>query len=306
MSFVQAVSPADHVKIGLTARLLDKEETIMRRTLLLTLLLCVSMLLGTRMTAAQEAAASPTPAPAQTPAPADCAELPDVKKRLGQAEGRLKDWPNLGRYRQANAQLTPPAKNEARVVFMGDSITDLWSRPGMGGFFPGAPYVNRGISGQTTPQMLIRFRPDVINLQPQVVVILAGTNDISGNTGPTTLSAIEDNLASMSELARAHGIRVVLASLLPVSDYDRKSDGTQIIRTKDRPPEQIRALNDWIKQYTAEQGHTYLDYYAATVDDKGMLKDELSNDGLHPNAKGYAVMAPLVEAAIKAALKKKK
>jgi lysophospholipase L1-like esterase len=188
---------------------------------------------------------------------------------------------------------------------MGDSITDNWNRPGFGGFFPGKPYVDRGISGQTTPQMLVRFRPDVIALQPKVVVILAGTNDISGNTGPTTPEAIQGNLASMAELARAHGIHVVLASLTPVSDYEQKSDGTPINQTTRRPPAQISALNVWIKQYAAENGYTYLDYYNALVDDKGFLKAGLSGDGLHPNVKGYAVMAALAEAAINTALKKK-
>jgi lysophospholipase L1-like esterase len=235
-------------------------------------------------------------------APDDCAE---VKQRLDRAEARLRDWPSLGRYRDANTKLGPAAKGEPRVVFMGDSITDLWDDPGYGGFFTGKPYVNRGISGQTTPQMLIRFRPDVIALKPSVVVILAGTNDIAGNTGPTTLEAIQDNLASMTELARANGIRVVLASLLPVSDYERNRQGQPIVQTSRRPPEQIRTLNEWMKKYAADKRHTYLDYYSAMVDEKGFLKDELSDDGLHANAKGYEVMGPLAEAAIKAALKKK-
>ena len=231
-----------------------------------------------------------------------CAE---VKAQAARDEARLKDWPALARYRDANAKAAPPARGEARVVFMGDSITDGWDDPRYGGFFPGKPYLNRGISGQTTPQMLIRFRPDVIALSPRVVVILAGTNDIAGNTGPVTLEAIEDNLASMAELARDHGVRVVLASLLPVSDYEKR-DGKPIIQTTRRPPEQIRALNEWMKRYAAENGATYLDYYSAMVDDKGFLKAELSEDGLHPNAKGYAVMSPLAEQAIAAALKKKK
>jgi lysophospholipase L1-like esterase len=244
-------------------------------------------------------------AQSQSPPP-DCSELPALKQRLDRAEGRLKDWPQLARYHDANAKLAAPAKSEARVVFMGDSITDGWSDPRFGGFFPGKPYVNRGISGQTTPQMLIRFRTDVIALRPKMVVILAGTNDLAGNTGPITLEAIEDNLASMAELARSNDIRVVFASVLPVSDYEHNRQGQPIVQTTRRPPEQIKTLNNWIKKYAAEHGHTYLDYFSSTVDEKGFLKDEVSDDGLHPNAKGYEVMGPLAEQAISAAFKKKK
>ena len=214
------------------------------------------------------------------------------------------DWPNLARYHDDDTKTTPPAKTEQRVVFMGDSITDSWDDPIFGGFFPGKPYIDRGISGQTTPQMLIRFRPDVIALKPRVVVILAGTNDLAGNTGPTTLEAIEDNFRSMSELATANGIRVVLASILPVSDYEMR-DGKPITQTIRRPPEKILELNKWLQAYAKANHHTYLDYFSAMVDDKGFLKDELSNDGLHPNAQGYAVMAPLAEAAIAASLKRR-
>ena len=228
-----------------------------------------------------------------------------MKAQVTRLESRLKDWPATARYRELNAKVAPPVKDEKRVVFMGDSITDSWDSEGNGGFFPGKPYLNRGISGQTTPQMLIRFRADVIALKPKVVVILAGTNDLAGNTGPTTLEAIEDNLTSMAELASANGIHVVLASLLPVSDYEKR-DGKQIIQTVRRPPEQIKALNDWMKNYATRHGMTYLDYYSAMVDDKGFLKDELSNDGLHPILKGYEVMSPLAEQAISAALKKKR
>lgn len=241
----------------------------------------------------------------QAPAPAAPAnECGEIKTRLDRAEARLNDWPALARYREDNMKIAPPAKNEQRVVFMGDSITDSWDSPSMGGFFPGKPYVNRGISGQTTPQMLIRFRRDVIELKPKVVVILAGTNDIAGNTGPTSLEAIEDNLSSMADLATAHGIRVVLASLLPVSDYEVR-DGKPINQTTRRPPAQILALNNWIKEYANARHHVYLDYFSAMVDSKGFLKDELSNDGLHPNPQGYVVMAPLAEAAIAASLKQK-
>jgi len=238
---------------------------------------------------------------AQPNASDPCAE---TKTRLTQAENRLKDWPQLVRYHDANAKLTPAAKSDARVVFMGDSITDSWQNPRYGGFFPGKPYVDRGISGQTTPQMLIRFRPDVLALHPKVVVVLAGTNDIAGNTGPMTLETIQDNLTSMAELARANSIKVVFASILPISDYDLR-DGKPIIRTTGRPPEKIKALNEWMKAYAANNKLTYLDYYSAMIDDKGFLRDELSEDGLHPNEKGYAIMAPLAEAAIARAVKGK-
>jgi lysophospholipase L1-like esterase len=238
---------------------------------------------------------------AQTPATSSdpCA---DFKTRAERAETRLKDWPQLARYHDENTKVGMPAKDDRRVVFMGDSITDSWDSPNMGGFFPGKPYVNRGISGQTTPQMLIRFRPDVIDLKPKVVVILAGTNDLAGNTGPATLEAIEANLISMAELARANGIRVVFASLLPVSDYELR-DGKPIIQTVRRSPEKILMLNNWMKEYAAKNRLIYLDYFAAMVDARGFLKDELSNDGLHPNIEGYKVMNPLAEAAIQASLK---
>ncbi|HEU4432120.1 MAG TPA: SGNH/GDSL hydrolase family protein [Pyrinomonadaceae bacterium] len=223
------------------------------------------------------------------------AQTPDCKS----------DWPNLARYDKDNKSTAPPAKNEQRVVFMGDSITDSWDSPNNGGFFPGKPYVNRGISGQTTPQMLIRFRRDVIELKPKVVVILAGTNDIAGNTGPTTLEAIEDNLKSMAELAAANRIRVVLASVMPVSDYEVR-DGKPLVQTVRRPPEKILALNKWMQEFARANHHTYLDYFSAMVDANGFLKDELSNDGLHPNLEGYKIMTPLAEAAIQASLKRSK
>src|SRR5882724_218267 len=242
-------------------------------------------------------------APAQAPArpPCDCPELAEAKARLeGQAK-RLNDWPDLAHYREANVQVGAPAKDEQRVVFMGDSITDVWVLPRFGAFFPGKPYIGRGISGQTTPQMLLRFRADVIALQPKVVVILAGTNDLAGNTGPIALQETEGNLASMAELARANGIRAVLSSVLPVSNYGQDRDGNPLdVRIK-RPPEKILELNAWIKKYAAEKGYVYLDYFPATVDDQGLLKKELSEDGLHPNSAGYAVMAPVAEKAIQAA-----
>jgi lysophospholipase L1-like esterase len=244
-----------------------------------------------------------TEAPAKPPA--NCEELAPIVQKLAVAHNTLQDWPNLARYRQANAELPAPSEKDSRVVFMGDSITDIWARPEAGGFFPGKPYVGRGIGGQTTPQMLIRFYPDVIALQPKVVVILAGTNDLAGNTGPMTVLETENNLAAMAELAQAHGIRVVLSSVLPVSNYGRDRDGNPIDMRIKRPPEKILELNAWIKKYAAEKKHVYLDYFPATVDDQGLLRKELSEDGLHPNAKGYAVMAPLAEEAIRGALKQR-
>ncbi|MCM3901206.1 MAG: SGNH/GDSL hydrolase family protein [Pyrinomonadaceae bacterium] len=261
----------------------------------------LALVLSAVICAAQSPQSSPSPAPSSAES-AECTQAKDTVTRL---ETRLRDWPALGRYREQNRTLPAPA-SESRVVFMGDSITDGWDDPQYGGFFPGKPYVNRGIGGQTTPQMLIRFRSDVIALKPEVVVILAGTNDIAGNTGPMTLEQIEDNLTSMAELARVHRIRVVLASVMPVSDYEKTADGQPRNQTTRRPPEKIKALNEWIKRYAAANKLTYLDYFSAMVDDKGFFKDELSNDGLHPNDKGYQVMAPLAEAAIERALKGKR
>lgn len=251
---------------------------------------------------------TPTPVPVPVPAPTTAA-TPDpcaeTKAQLTRLENRFQDWPALGRYREANSKLGPPARSERRVVFIGDSIIDNWDEPRFGGFFPGKPYIARGISGQTTPQMLLRFRAEVIALKPVVVVILAGTNDIAGNTGPMSLEAIEGNLISMTELARANKIRVVLASVMPISDYARTKEGKPITRSVRRPPDQIKALNDWMRKYASENNAIYLDYYSAMVDDHGFLKAELSEDGLHPNQKGYEIMAPLAERAIDLALKKK-
>ena len=243
----------------------------------------------------------------QTDAPAkpacDCAEAEPTKAKIQVLEKRLNDWPDLAHYREANAKVQPPARDEQRVVFMGDSITDMWVQPRFGAFFPGKPYIGRGIGGQTTPQMLLRFREDVIALQPKVVVILAGTNDIAGNTGPMTLAQTEENLASMAELARVHGIQVVLSSVMPVSTYGHDSNGNPVDMRIKRPPEQILELNSWIKKHAAGKGYMYLDYFSAMVDDQGLLKKDLSEDGLHPNAAGYSVMAPLAEKAIEVARK---
>lgn len=205
------------------------------------------------------------------------------------------DYGQLARYRDANASLGAPKAGENRVVFFGDSITDIWK---IEDSFPGKPYVNRGIGGQTTPQMLVRFRQDVIDLQPKVVVILAGTNDIAGNTGPMRNEDIEANFASFAELARAHGIKVVYSSILPVHNYtDRAKDFFA-----QRPQSRILQLNDWLKKYCDENHIVYLDYFSALVDDKGMLKKDLADDGLHPNAAGYKIMAPLADAAIQKAM----
>ncbi len=235
-----------------------------------------------------------------------CASRTEKSEVAAALKSQLLDWPGLSHYRDANAAVPSPAKDEARVVFFGDSITALWNSPkGPGAFFPGKPYLNRGISSQTTPQMLIRFQPDVIALKPRVVVILAGTNDIGGVTGPTSLRAIEDNLTSMALLARAYDIRVILASVLPTHDTGRDEAGNRLLHSKNRPPEQIKALNEWMKELASQQGYVYLDYYSAMVDDRGDLRQDLSDDGIHPNNKGYAVMAPLAENAIAAALEGK-
>lgn len=235
------------------------------------------------------ASQQPPPAASQ-PTPAQLAE------RQRAADERLRnDWADLHRYARANDSLPAPAPGERRVVFMGNSITDAWARffPQM---FPGKPYVGRGISGQTTPQMLVRFRQDVIALKPAVVVILAGTNDIAGNTGPSTLEMIEDNLMSMTELAHASGIRVVLSSVLPVYDYPWRP-GLQ-------PAAKIIALNTWMKAYAARAGAVYLDYHSAMVDERQGLRSDLTRDGVHPTEAGYRVMAPLAERAIEEALRR--
>ena len=229
---------------------------------------------------------------AQTPPP-PVTTPPPAKTYQQQAEERLhNDWPNLARYREENSKVTPSAPNENRVVFMGDSITEGWGKGPQ--FFSGKPYLNRGISGQTTPQMLIRFRPDVIALKPKVVVLLAGINDIAANTGPMTLSMTEDNIQSMAELARASGIHVVLASVLPARDFPW--------RPGMEPAGKVIKLNTWIKNYAAQNGFTYLDYFTPMVDDKQGLKTELTRDGVHPNPAGYAIMTPLAEQAIQKAL----
>jgi lysophospholipase L1-like esterase len=211
--------------------------------------------------------------------------------QIARMKAQLADWPDLGRYRAENAALPPAAAGEQRVVFYGDSITDGWGRRAeTGTFFPGKPYVNRGISGQTTPQMVVRFRQDVIDLHPAAVLILAGTNDVAGNTGPMTPEMTENNFRSMADLAHANGIKVILASITPAFDYPWRR-GLE-------PAPKIRTLNAWLKDYCEQHGYTYLDYYTSLTDSEGGMKPGISFDGVHPNEKGYAIMAPLAQAAI--------
>lgn len=244
------------------------------------------------------------PADRKFPAwPKGCARF-EGEERAACLDTVASDFAGFYRYAAANAALAAPKPGEKRVVFFGDSITDNWSKPEYGGFFPGKPYVNRGIGGQTTAQMLLRFRADVVELRPAAVVILAGTNDLAGNAGPASLDQVQDNLASMAELARAHGVRVVLASLLPVSDDKRDANGQPLTRTRQRPTASILELNRWLAAHAAKNGHVYLDYFTATADAAGLLLPALNDDGLHPNAKGYAVMAPLAEKAIAEVLAK--
>jgi lysophospholipase L1-like esterase len=238
-----------------------------------------------------------TAALAQQPAPAiRSTGSPDLDQyRASRIAIYTDDFGELKRYRAANAALKAPAAGENRVVFLGDSITDYWK---LADYFPGKPYINRGIDGQTTPQMLVRFRQDVIALHPKVVVVLAGTNDVAGVTGPARNEEIEANYASMAELARLHHIRVAFASLLPVNNYTADAKESFALR----PRERILALNTWLKDYCAKNGFVYLDYFSAVVDDKGMLRRDLSDEGLHPNASGYKTMAPLAEKAIARAI----
>ncbi len=204
------------------------------------------------------------------------------------------DWADLNKYKEENLKLGLPAPEENRVVFMGNSITQGWLDADPD-FFKGKPYINRGISGQTTPQMLVRFRPDVVNLKPKVVVILAGTNDIAGNTGPSTLEMIEDNIASMVEIAKANNIKVVLCTVLPAYNFPWKPGL--------KPAQKIVDLNKWIKEYADKNKIVYVDYFTPMADHRNGLKKEYSEDGVHPNLAGYKVMEPLVELAIEEALR---
>ena len=230
----------------------------------------------------------------QAPAPPAPLKHPDNEYWRKHDQQLLTDFPWLERFKEANLKLASPAPGEKRVVFMGDSITEGWRFDVPGGVFASKPYINRGISGQTTPQMVLRFRQDVINLQPKVVVILAGTNDIAGNTGPMTLEETENNIATMAELATVNHIRVVLCSILPAYDYPWQPGLT--------PAPKIDEINAWIKDYAAQHGHVYVDYHSAMKDARDGLPPNLSHDGVHPTQAGYDVMAPLVEAGIAKAM----
>lgn len=233
--------------------------------------------------------------------PAGCC-LAGMATRLSE---QLQDWNQLGRYYKANVDLKAKPADPARVVFMGDSITDGWP---LDTSFPGKAYVNRGISGQTTAQMLVRMYPDVIALQPAAVIILAGTNDIARNNGPQTLEMIQQNIMAMTDLARAHHIRIILCSLLPITDAKTASaaqGGGPIVQSQRRPPADILKLNAWLKDYAAQIGAGFADYYSATVDEQGFLRAPMTDDGLHPNAGGYTLMAPVAAAAIEKPTKKR-
>ena len=219
--------------------------------------------------------------------------------QLRQAAGLINDFGNTARYAAENGKILPPVPGEQRVVFMGDSITDNLHNARMGGFFPGKPYINRGISGQVTGQMLLRFYPDVVALKPKAVVIFAGTNDIGGNIGPVPLEATENNLAAMADIAKANGIKVILATVTPVSDIPGRQGP---LMTATRPPATILQLNSWIKRYAAAHNIVLLDYFTATVDANGFFMTGITDDGLHPTAKGYEIMNPLAEKAIAQAL----
>jgi lysophospholipase L1-like esterase len=229
--------------------------------------------------------------------PQDCTAVTAALEERVEAQRRLLwDWAGLIRYGSENTELPRPKPVEDRVVFLGDEITERWGQGGAK-FFPGKPYLNRGISGQTTPQMLVRFRQDVIKLNPKVVVILAGTNDIASLNAPITQGMMAENITSIVELARANNIRVVLASLTPINDYTAKQSLV-------RPFGKIIGVNNWLKEFAEQSGSVYLDYYSAMAEGRN-LKRELSDDGLLPNDAGYAVMATLAEAAIAQALGKK-
>jgi acyl-CoA thioesterase I len=278
---------------------------IATRTLLFAATIVAGLLTPAFLCAQEPASLPETKAPAsvQAPVPAQAAvptQAAVAPKAAAPADDYVRkheeqlrtDFPWLAKFKEADLTVGPPAPGDNRVVFMGDSITEAWH---LTVSFPGRPYINRGISGQTTPQMLVRFRQDVINLQPKVVVILAGINDIAGNTGPETLEQIEDNLASMAELARANHIQVVLCSVTPANALHWRPGLL--------PAPMVEELNAWIKKYADEKGDVYVDFHSAMKDESDGLPATLSKDGVHPLPAGYAIMAPLVEAGIEKALK---
>jgi len=215
---------------------------------------------------------------------------PDPAVEIQRLKARLADWANLNRYKDADAALAPAAGGEKRVVFMGDSLTDDWGRGDGPAFFPGKPYINRGISGQTTPQMVLRFQQDVVALHPSAVVLLGGTNDVAGNTGPETIEMIENNIRSMAEMAEANGIKMILCSELPALQYPWNKTV--------EPAPILLELSAWEKQYAVKHGLGYVDYYSALVGPDGSYKPGLSKEGVHPTAEGYEVMTPVVEKVI--------
>jgi lysophospholipase L1-like esterase len=231
--------------------------------------------------------------------------LPVFAQRL---VNQLEDWNQLSRYQAENKELKKKPLDPERVVFMGDSITDFWK---LAEYFPGKPYVNRGISGQTTPQMLVRMYPDVIVHKPAAMVVLAGINDVSQNTGPATAEMVEHNIMAMTDIAIQNGIKVILCSVLPVNDYGyykAKASGklpsyVKVPVTDTHPPEDVLKLNNWMKDYAKKVDAIYVDYFSAMVDGKGFLKENLSEDGIHPNAEGYEIMTKIVGEAIEGALK---
>lgn len=245
-------------------------------------LVVVAGLLAAALSAESRTVQSPQPAATPT-------------QQIDSLQKKLADWAQLGYYREANARVAPPAEGEQRVVFFGASIVEFWKT--RGAFFPGKPYIDRGISGQTTAQMVVRFRQDVIDLHPKAVVILGGTNDVAGNMGPMTPEMTQDNWRSMAELAKVNGIAVIFASLTPSTDFPW--------RPGLKPAPKIRALNAWLKDYCASHGAIYLDVYSVLTNADGGMKEGLHLDGVHPNAKGYALMEPLTQAEIDQALGKR-
>lgn len=228
--------------------------------------------------------------PEFNPSPSACC----LRRVAAQLADQLQDWNQLGRYHQDDVRLEASPAVDGRVVFLGDSITDGWN---LSKYFPAKPYVNRGIGGQTTPQMLVRMYADVIRLHPAAFILLAGINDIAGNTGPETIDMVKNNIRAMCELAASHHIKIILCLLTPVSDY------TKTNQTGHLPPADILNLNHWLQAYAPDVHAQVADYHTALADEKGMLREGYSEDGLHPNARGYELLAPVAEAAIEAALK---